>query len=986
MKPLLAVSLLIIAVLQSSVSQMAFLPPIGPEGTSIAALAKDSSGNLYAAGARIYRSTDNGGHWTPIAHEMNWSAVGITKEGTIYAGTGNGGAVMRSTNGGAEWNYVSGVMGQSIHCITVDPAGRIYVGSNTGLYRSTDGVNFTFLQSVLQNITYGVHFEPDGVYFASTMSGIFRSSDHGDTWAHIGTTLPNNYSLIRTASGAFIAAMGGGLYRSTDRCATWSKVHDTPFVYSLVMEDGNNLYAGGFNAMLRSTDGGLSWESRDSGLTDRSQKHLFVPVPGTVMTANRTGVNVSTDHGAAWRPSNGGFGIIQTRAFVIGPNGHYFAGTAGGVYRSTDAGATWTGTNAGLLYQSVYLLKVFEDGTLFLSPDNGLYRSTDDGETWELLSGGLSDNSAETIHRHVTGTLITTQSFAMYRSTDNGSTWTPVNTAGVATSFVSGPDSALYGTDGIRIIRSTDDGLSWSEWSRWAYRATDLSQNGVGHQFAADDYNGIFRSTDLGRTWQNVMDAPNNSHMQHVAVNRNGWIYASNELGELYESRTTGRTWALAASFGARIGGLYLDKDDHLHVIVPKAGTYRSGTSTAPSALPSLFIAPVQEFGRRRIKQQNDSVLTFYNPGTDTLRVTGLTAASPFVPAGGSFTVPPYGVHRDTVRFTLPGIGPHSGTVIISHNAVPQPDTVQVRAFGFGKPVLRFSGDSLRFPAVIRPGRKDSAVTVYNDGDDTLFMTAKNVSPSSFTSRTAIAPIPPGAAYTDSLRFQPTGLGLIAGTMIVTSNTEPGADTLPMAGTGIGYPNLVLPSRSVSFGTVNVGTVKSATVFCSNNGYDTLKISSIASTDSAFTSMVSSLIIPPTAAFVPVTLRYTPAAAGTDTGLVILTSNDPGGADTIRVAGNGIVLGAGPEPVMVTEYGLDQNYPNPFNPTTVIPFRVLSAGRTTLRVHDMLGRLVMTLFDRDVPMGTYTAPFSGDGLPSGVYFCTMRSGPFSATRKLVLSK
>jgi hypothetical protein len=85
-------------------------------------------------------------------------------------------------------------------------------------------------------------------------------------------------------------------------------------------------------------------------------------------------------------------------------------------------------------------------------------------------------------------------------------------------------------------------------------------------------------------------------------------------------------------------------------------------------------------------------------------------------------------------------------------------------------------------------------------------------------------------------------------------------------------------------------------------------------------------------------------------------------------------------------YSLEQNYPNPFNPSTIIKFQLSKAGMTTLKVYDILGKVVTTLINKEMPEGTHMATFNAAGLPSGIYFYRLESGSFSSVKKLMLIK
>ena len=87
------------------------------------------------------------------------------------------------------------------------------------------------------------------------------------------------------------------------------------------------------------------------------------------------------------------------------------------------------------------------------------------------------------------------------------------------------------------------------------------------------------------------------------------------------------------------------------------------------------------------------------------------------------------------------------------------------------------------------------------------------------------------------------------------------------------------------------------------------------------------------------------------------------------------------------EFHLFQNYPNPFNPSTALKFSVETDGRTTLRVYNILGQVVATLFDEVARAGQYyTVHFNGASLASGVYFFRLQTQSKSDLKKMLLMK
>jgi hypothetical protein len=95
-----------------------------------------------------------------------------------------------------------------------------------------------------------------------------------------------------------------------------------------------------------------------------------------------------------------------------------------------------------------------------------------------------------------------------------------------------------------------------------------------------------------------------------------------------------------------------------------------------------------------------------------------------------------------------------------------------------------------------------------------------------------------------------------------------------------------------------------------------------------------------------------------------------------------VTVGAGAE-----KFVLAQNYPNPFNPSTVIEFVVPVSGHTTLRVYNVLGQEVATLFSGNAEAGKVNAArFDATNLPSGLYFYTLRNAAKTETKRMLLVK
>lgn len=92
------------------------------------------------------------------------------------------------------------------------------------------------------------------------------------------------------------------------------------------------------------------------------------------------------------------------------------------------------------------------------------------------------------------------------------------------------------------------------------------------------------------------------------------------------------------------------------------------------------------------------------------------------------------------------------------------------------------------------------------------------------------------------------------------------------------------------------------------------------------------------------------------------------------------------------DYALAQNYPNPFNPSTTIRFTVPTlAPQSELTIFDIAGQAVWSKTLTNVETGTHEVEWNGtssngEKVASGMYIYRLRSGNFSASKRMLMLK
>ena len=79
-------------------------------------------------------------------------------------------------------------------------------------------------------------------------------------------------------------------------------------------------------------------------------------------------------------------------------------------------------------------------------------------------------------------------------------------------------------------------------------------------------------------------------------------------------------------------------------------------------------------------------------------------------------------------------------------------------------------------------------------------------------------------------------------------------------------------------------------------------------------------------------------------------------------------------------------YPNPFAFNTIINFQVSAKSKVSIKIFNLEGREISTVFEGEKSPGIYNLPFEGNRLAAGVYICRIQINNQVLQRKLVIQR
>ncbi|REJ80238.1 MAG: glycosyl hydrolase [Acidobacteria bacterium] len=589
---------------------------------------------MGSTGGGVWRTTNAGISWENVTDgylgvgSVGAVAVAPSDRNVVYVGTGSacprgnvsiGDGVYRSRDGGDSWQHVglerAGLIGRiQVHpedpdLLWVAVLGQIFGQSEErGVYRSRDGGDswekVLYVSERAGAVELSMNPANPRQLFAAIWvaerkpwtlidggeeSGLYRSEDGGDSWEKLEAGLPTGVVgrigvSVSAADPDRVYALfsadedRGGVFRSDDSGDTWRRTsrdrntQQRGWYYSHIHADPGDADTVWVNnvRMLRSIDGGATFEQVDTPHGDNHDLWINPERPHLMVQGNDGGANVSVDGGRSWSEQNNQptaefyrvtvdhrypyrvYGAQQDNTTIsvpsdampgLTPQQHWYAvgGAESGhiAVQPDDPDVVYSGNYLGRIdrydhdtgySRNVLLYPQMQDGTaprdlkyrfqwnapilisqhdhqLVYHASNYVHRTRDGGRTWETISPDLTRDDAE--KQGLPGGTV------QYDHTGVE----VYNTVFALAESPRDPQILWAGADDGLVHLSRDRGATWEDVTppQMPLDATvnsiDVSHHQDGaaivaaYRYRMDDFRPyVFATTDHGATWRSITD------------------------------------------------------------------------------------------------------------------------------------------------------------------------------------------------------------------------------------------------------------------------------------------------------------------------------------------------------------------------------------------------------------------------------------------------------------------------------------------------
>jgi ELWxxDGT repeat protein len=361
--------------------------------------ADEQNGFIIDRSAQIYKTLDQGKTWFKSYKlpESYGQKIIFKDKDTGYAfGGGFMGNLFQTKDGGASWEHLNKLnYNETINGIAFNEASSICIVGSSG-FGSTNAEGRTISTSddggqswektcvfVHDDFYSKVLFPTEQLGYVTSTSLLYKTTNGGVTWNELltkdelyeKTVIPlNKDTLVAYNQEALIRSFDGGVSWQTSKSIPeenpWSKHFNPDGRFFYVMQ----------NRIIYSKDYGDTWQTANVNVSDfyvyyvdfRDEKVGFAFGDSWLKT---------TDGGENWNQVNGPEGYLHTQLCFASEQVIYAGGMNGLLSKTADGGQTWRTLQTGHTSR-ITDISFFNESEGYYSSTIGLFYTSDGGETW----------------------------------------------------------------------------------------------------------------------------------------------------------------------------------------------------------------------------------------------------------------------------------------------------------------------------------------------------------------------------------------------------------------------------------------------------------------------------------------------------------------------------------------------------------------------------------------------------------------------------
>jgi photosystem II stability/assembly factor-like uncharacterized protein len=226
------------------------------------------------------------------------------------------------------------------------------------------------------------------------------------------------------------------ILKTTDAGVSWIEVNSISLPWppnELYFFNDTIGFAGGYQYISKTTDGGATWNS--TTLSSISIYQIFFPSINIGYFCSDFEIYKTLNCGSAWNNINVPIFIKPKKLFFTNDTiGFVISDTAKGIYKTIDGGANWgfIPINTQLTFHNLFFLN---DSVGFVYGRNEIWKTVDRGNNWNEISNGFFDTTLyKVVFRNenlayaitatiISGSLVGGEDFYIYKTSDGCLNW-----------------------------------------------------------------------------------------------------------------------------------------------------------------------------------------------------------------------------------------------------------------------------------------------------------------------------------------------------------------------------------------------------------------------------------------------------------------------------------------------------------------------------------------------------------------------------------